>query len=361
MRHIWLRRSARYYWELIKRNVATLMQTLAEELMEFGNIPEAEKVYSMAEIFRDANFGSQRDLLRFKVLRAYHDHSKDMRRLFLRISTEGVNDPSKAFKLTGSNFGKLVKDTGIMQKLPQPAVAGIIFMKCNSNEFEMAVQSPKSGPKASFKSSGDDSEDRTMEMDEFVEALVRLGAEAYGEEGDVADTLRMIIENHLLPLVEKIKNTVDSSDTATEEDLTLVDGLMQSSEPKLKKLFKFYCGHGNQSPGGDVGGDADMSCFEFLLFSKECQLASLGLSFSRCLETFIASNEEEVDEFIGGTLTDDLTEALQMDFDEFLEAVKSLVLRMPVSNAAQKAKQINKFFTHMFASCPHYHLNLVEV
>ena len=44
-------------------------------------------------------------------------------------------------------------------------------------------------------------------MDEFVEALVRLGSDAYQDEGDMADRLRILIDSHFVPYLETIETT----------------------------------------------------------------------------------------------------------------------------------------------------------
>jgi len=339
---------------MLKKRLGEVMRVLAEKLLVDGRIAECSRVFSMAEFYREALMSGKRDLLRLKVLRTYRVYSERVRKAFLLISTEGVNDPSKAFKLTYATFSKVLKDAKIMPLLPTAASAGIIFQKCNSVDFEQTPSS--SAKKRGMKAPEPEEEDRTLELDEFVEALLRLAAECYPDEGDAADRLRAIIEDNFLPYLPRLElRTADEE--PDEEEAALVDALISGHAPKLKKLFKHYAGE-----GAGPGEDADsVSCDEFLQMAKECRLASLGLSYTKCLDTFIDSNEEEVNEFIKGDLTEELADAMQMDYDEFLVAMRSLVIRLPVPARAKKTRVYTDFFTSMFRECPHYHLNLSEI
>lgn len=322
-----------------------------------GRVSEATRVFGMAEFYREALMSGKRDLLRLKVLRTYRSYSCQARQIFLHVSTEGINDPDKAFKLTNLTFKKFLKETGIYPLLSTPATAEIIFTKCNSVDFEQAPRDDKNVKGA--KPAADEEEDRTLEMDEFVESLLRLAADLFPDVGDAADRLKTLIETHLLPYMSKTEPGVDAG--ADEEDVAMINDLLDTHEVKLKKLFKFYCSAGGKGGGADTGGGDDVSCYEFLQLCKECRMASLGLSFTKCLDTFIDCNEEEVQGFINGTLTEDLTEAMQMDWDEFRAAMQTLVLKIPIPARAKKEKVFGDFFTQIFANCPHYHLNLVEI
>jgi len=216
MRQKWLKRSAKYYWLLLRTKLGAMMCLLAEKLLTHGHISEGRKIYLMLEFYRECGLGSKRDLQRLKVLRQYTEFAVSVRSVFLHVSTHGVNNPDKAFRISAQQFTTFVKDMGCMNRFETPAQLNILFAKCNSNTFEKAgtsklgivgdeedcmgiTNSPgKKGEKP-------EEEDRVLEMDEFLEALVRLANLFYPDEGDVADRLRVFVKTDMIPYMNKFQ------------------------------------------------------------------------------------------------------------------------------------------------------------
>jgi len=355
MRRIWLRRSARMYWIMLRYRLGEMMCILSEKLLQDGQIAEGRKIYKLLEFYRECGIGSKRDLQRLKTLRTYKDDAKVVRECFLHVSTHGVNNPDKAFKVSSGQFSRCLKDMGVFDMLSTPATCDIIFSKCNSNTFEEAAgakQRPKSA-KEKFSQKEEEEEDKTLEMDEFLEACVRLSRDVYEDEGDVAARLKVFVSRHIVPYVDKVKKEEEERESYSSEESSLATALTKEQEVKLKKMFKHY-------GGGDGDQDADVSITEFLKFAKECKLPQMGFSFTKAVDVFIDCNEAEVVGFIEGTLTESLTEVMQMDFEEFMEAIKTILLRMPRDKMFNPEKAWPKFFTAIYDACPANHLNLYE-
>merc|ERR1711924_566699 len=119
---------------------------------------------------------------------------------------------------------------------------------------------------------------------------------------------------------------------------------------KLKRLFRHY-------GGADGDGDADVSIVEFLLFAKQCGLLNIGFSFAKVIDVFIDANEEEVQRFLMGQMEEDIAEVLSMDFDEFLDAMTKLVLRLPMEKRDKKSDKWPALFQKIYHECPANNLN----
>jgi len=244
------------------------------------------------------------------VVRTYRDIVKTIRILFLHFSTEGINDPEKAFRLSRTQFVKLLKETGLDQHLRATSI-DIIFIQCNSNDFAQV------GKAESEDDAADEAQDRTLDLDEFVEAMIRVAKEVDIPEiqnaRDVADKLDKLHSSQLEPLLLPTHPGGPCEPTKLlqldEEEKTFLQTQLDAAKPKLLKMFKFY-----------AGGDKDVSCLEFLRFAKECGLRELTISFTKCIAVFIDSNQHEVDLFFAGNISSEhLADNMAMDFPEFVQ------------------------------------------
>lgn len=192
-----------------------------------------------------------------------------------------------------------------------------------------------------------------------MEALIRIAKQVeIAEIQDARDIAEKLHKMHVTAFQPLLSPTHPGGPCEPPKLLHLDDAetkflhkQLEDHRLKLLKMFKFY-----------AGGDKDVNCREFLLFAKECGLRDLTISFSKCISVFIDSNVEEVDSFLSGDISSEqLADQLQMDFEEFIQAIKMLILRMSLDKRAKKEKAIQNFFNVVFRECPHYHLNLVEI
>ena len=253
-------------------------------------------------------------------------------------STLGVTNSARAFKYDRVQFSRMLKEVGITALIKISQIeetfntANRIKWRKMKTSHELMPKSGKSALEGILENmqatevvEETEESDAVLDFDEFIEAMMHIGKIIYPEE-TVTQRWVHVMHDHIEPAVGKydMLGHGDQLGMIPEEEEEEVKKTMKEHRKKLKTLFNWYAS-GDETPAAlNTQSAEELSMIdtkEFLLLAKQCKFPQCGLSYSQCLQVFIQSNEEEITEFLSGADFDDLAEALQMDFDEFLQSL----------------------------------------
>jgi len=388
-----LRRQVRRNWAWLREQRLAILETNTLLAVEcHGCIPEARRLFHscMANFWQPVMMTAGPNALatqRAQLVRIYQTHIQVLRRAFLRYSTDGVGAPERAFKISRQQFSKFAKDMGFIGPL-KPSIDRL-FKLCRAkmdwqlkrkNQAVLPVlpvlrtryKDPLIGkimghyegaPQIDNKSTEkllrncprslrvpikaylhDEAEEKTqqeaMELDGFLEMLVRAADVIYTDGTNVADDFQRLLDEYILPHAEEFKDL--QSAEVNEGNASLIAEVMANYEPQFRAMFQYSAMIGSLEQRGGTFSRPDMlSVWQFLTLAKECKFSAVGISFNVCLEIFVRVNQEEIGQYMNGDIPYSvLSNAMQMDYEEFLRAYMLMLVRLH-TQAKEKSKGDN--------------------
>jgi len=295
---------------MIRRHLG--MRDQALELT--AGMKELSKVMEMDELFDDTDTHMHEQRLQ---LAKYLDGVRHiLRRAYLKYSMILVSQPEKAFQMSRPQFGRFVKDAGLLGKGSDidNNVIEEIFNKCN---MDLKVKRPKGTEEATKKAPSKDTgkavanEQQVMMPDEFVEAVIRLTNRVCGPKKirPLHRRLEYMFNKHFTGIaydVDYSAPTAPGLNVPGSEATLLIERYQES----LPKLFAHY-----------NGGDDSIDCVEWMLMCKDCKIIDASTSFSKIMDLFVRCNQEELEEYFTCMEDPENIREMSLEFDEFLQAI----------------------------------------
>jgi len=307
--------------------------------------------------------------------------SKEIRALYLKYSIKGVSAPGRAFRINRMQFMAFAKECNFYDNLKQNSTLDRLFQLCSRKMLFKTKGSAQ--PRATLPNQPPRAKDRLvqlqnqtvgtvpmepaiqkvrdralratrvpiasyvhdeaepvfsdlLELDGFLEMLLRVSDVIFTDGVSVADDFEDFIERYIAPLGVRVLHeqqhgleTVKTESAYNHKVAALgrSDSGLVRFHSGLKKLFDYYAKQGlGHEMGGKFASKKRLSVCQFLMLAKDCKMSNHGISFSICLDTFVAVNQDEVDCFLTGELPSaHLSDTFQMDFQEFQLALDLMV------------------------------------
>jgi len=256
------------------------------------------------------------------------EYKKALRSIYLKAAGIMVTVAEKAFKLQKEQWLKFLKDSKLLEGMNK-ADAEKIFVASKEKlkkDIVVPVKTKKSKAANALdrgkKKAGNTSDAEDLQLDEFVETLIRFALVKVDDTGGIdehgititlstAQRLRKLFEQNLMPYLAD----TDYEDVGTDgRDSPEVVELLQTVHARMKKFYRRY-------GGVSKGGESTIDVIEFMLAIKDAKLFDTQLSFSKALEIFLRANQEEVEEYFNAMPDYKEITDMSLEFDEFVEVV----------------------------------------
>jgi len=212
----------------------------------------------------------------------------------------------KAFRMSKLQWVNFCNEADLCKSLDnRTELFSECFDECNENT-------------EAFLPPGSNIEGTYLVLCEWLEGLVRMARISYpSARGRTSECFTELVDSNLRRLMVNIElNQVESSRFAGAAMLPL----LEPSFPLLRDIFDYFSSL-EQSIDKDAETDT-MNVVEFMRMMHCLDVADAQLNLQKAIEIFVACNQSEVDHFLGGAVDGyGLEERLQMEFDEFIDAI----------------------------------------
>jgi len=276
-----------------------------------------------------------------RTMRLLVQYKEEIRYLYLKAACDGVGDPSKAFKMTKTQFSNMCEKLGHTQGFPNEEnqkfyseSCGKIFVRANEDltlkHNEILTGATKEGGNVASV--------------EFVQQLDR-----YIDQMELSCIICRIAENRYMDVLKDqhpkckgifvavglycenlIKPWVDTSKAKDEQEMEFKSSIMEKiAAPqmkkfatKIKKIYAKVSATGITGADGAANQKSTMDCTEFLSFCKNVNICDGGFSMSQALDVYLYTNMDEIETYLKQIEPmGDINAAMVMTIDEFVEAI----------------------------------------
>lgn len=277
-----------------------------------------------------------------RTMRVLVQYKEELRYLYLKAACDGVGDPSKAFKMTKTQFSNMCEKLGHTQGFPneetkkfESETCGKIFIRANEDltlkHNEVLTEATKEG--------GDISSveyvqqlDRHIDQMELSCIVCRIAENRYMDIlKDQYPKCKAIFVAVSMYCENLIKPWVDSSKAKDEQEKEFKSEIMEKiAAPQMKKFAtKIKKVYAKVSSSGVSGNDtttqnqkSTMDCTEFLSFCKNVNICDGGFSMSQALDVYLYTNMDEIEVYLTRVEPmGDINVEMAMSIDEFVEAI----------------------------------------
>eukprot|EP00658_Telonema_sp_P-2_P021287 TRINITY_DN18473_c0_g2_i2.p1 TRINITY_DN18473_c0_g2~~TRINITY_DN18473_c0_g2_i2.p1 ORF type:complete len:501 (-),score=116.19 TRINITY_DN18473_c0_g2_i2:137-1639(-) len=330
-------RSVRRY--MVRRRLRMQLSEVEQEALQIcrDHMLECEKVLRIDRFFHQSPNAA---VEKWRLARSMLAYKNVVRALYVHYSSQGLTDPTHAFKVSKLQWLSLCTEARLCQNLDNR----ISLFK---HVFEQSVKGtdlyiPLDVP----------SEPSHMILCDFVQGLLEIAVIAYpSNRGWVSDSWHEIITSALQPAMVKGQLAANTStpgvafDVTTGENFRVQWAGWNAVPSRLREDMETIFGHFAMMQQYDMEGDS-MNISEFMDMFLALGLIDGSLRLQTCISIFVRCNQFEMAHFLGPAISGyKLEERLQMSWPEFVDAMLECGMIKYGGEAGSPFQALMKFVT----------------
>jgi len=214
----------------------------------------------------------------------------------------------------------------------------------------MVVPPPRQNTKAKPRQN-DDNANRLANMAQWLDLLLNVAMrrlDAQGKVGGASFAMKLMLEE-CMEAFKKVQEEELFGDKYVTDMLKepVVIKELENWQAKLRKLHKQRCLKGPDGEGTTAQGKpSSMGPDTFLRVISDARLIGSGLSYAKVLEAFVASNHDELSNYLGDMVgTNNFLDEMLLEYPEFEEAcVRCMAcqIKKPTQSAKMTATKLSE-------------------